>query len=231
MGIFGDSYCVFNIFQQQIASYQGMTLGFQDCRTGRPVGSQFLSGFNGSGIFECYGGTATGMNLGATYSPSQGGWGTCAQANNGKAGNTLAQDIANVDVMFIELGNNDVFGETLGSIADTSSTQSTYGYIRSALEQLIALKPTMRIIWITPNQMTSTASNRAAQIPGITQAIVETCASYGVPVINMYANSGVNAQNASLYLQADGVHLTPLGFTNLYARYINVQLKGLNPID
>jgi hypothetical protein len=231
MGLFGDSYCAFNIFQQQIAAYHGMTLGFQDCRSARPIGSPYLTGVNGNTIFECYGGTATGINLGAAYSPDQGGWGNCAQVNSGTKGNTLAQDIAKVDVMFIELGANDVNYETLGSIADTSSTQSTYGYIRSALEQLIALKPTMRIIWITPNQMTSTTSNLAAQLPGITQAIVETCATYGVPVINMYANSGVTAQNASLYLQPDGIHLTPLGFTNLYARYINMQLKVLNPID
>ena len=231
MGIIGDSYCVFNIFQKPVAAYHGMTLGFQDCRGGRPIGSQTQVGPNASGPFECYGGTATGTNLGTGFSPAQQGWGNCAQITTGTFGNTYAQDIAQVDLMLIQLGANDIYSETLGSLTDTASTQSTYGYIRSLLEQLITIRPTMRIVWVTPNQMTSTDDNRAGQLPGITQAILNVCAQYSVPVINMLANSGITAKNASLYLSSDGIHLNSLGFTNLYERYIETQLQTLNPID
>lgn len=207
-----------------------MTLGFQDCRSARPIANASATVPDTAEFFECYGGSASGVNLGASFS-FRGGWGSCAQANNGVTGHSLAEDLASVDVLFLEGGTNDIYNETLGSITDTASTNSTYGYIRRTLEQLIPLKPSMRIVWITPIQMTAEDSRRADQMPGIVQAILSVCAQYGVPVINMLANSGFSKLNGSVYLQADGIHPNQLGFTNLYARYINAQLAGLNPID
>jgi hypothetical protein len=227
VGIIGDSYCYANVFQQLIAAYHGMTIGFQDCRVNRPIGSTSLT----NTIFECYGGPAFGTN----QKNIDTGWGICGQAspiiNSGTQGNTLAQDLANVDLLYIELGTNDVWGETLGTIMDRATTNSTYGYIRAAIEGLLQIKPTMRIVWITPIQMTSTQGNRSAQMPAITQAIVSVCATYGVPVINMWANSGFAYMNSNLYLQPDGIHPNQLGFTNLYARYIELQTSIINPFD
>jgi lysophospholipase L1-like esterase len=233
MGIFGDSYCGYNIFQQAVATYHGMTLEFQDCRAGRPIG-----GSTTNGIFECYGGSATGKNVGAALSPDGGGWGTCAAANNGTVGNTVAQDIAKVDLILVELGTNDVYNETLGTMADTPTTNSTYGFIKAALNGLSAAKPQMRIVWVEPWQLgdpiitnTATGQSRSAQMPAIALAIEQVCATYGVPVVKLLSESGLNSYNWSIFLQSDLVHPSTVGWNQAYIPAVELRLATISPLD
>ncbi len=235
LGVMGDSYSASfgNIWQLGVEAYHNLIPVFQDARAGRPVG-----GSSTNGIFECYGGTSTGTNVGASVSPGGGGYGNCAAANNGTVGNTLAQDIANVDLMIVEMGTNDVYGETLGTIADSASTASTYGYIKLALNGLLAARPQMRIVWVEPWQVgdstvtnTTSGQTRAQQMPGVAAAIEAVCAQYGVPVVKMLSEAGLNSYNWSIFLNTDLIHPSALGWTKAWIPTVNLRLNNITPLN
>jgi len=131
-------------------------------------------------------------------------------SNTGTTGNTLAQDLANLDCMIVFLGTNDPGPwVALGAAGDSPTTASEYGYINRFATAIHTANPDIRLLFVTPYWSTS---RRASSVP-IVAAITSVASTFDDPVLNLYQNLGFNSLNAAVTLQADGLHpSTPIGF-------------------
>lgn len=214
LGIQGDSFSAGfkNAWQQVVLDRTGMTLVYQDARSGR----QF------SEAFECYGTTTPGTPLGVFNSqiaPNK-----CFRTA-GSDGNTLAQNIAGVDILVIQLGTNDQnHNVPLGFLGDPANAGTFFGNMRWVAENYLAAKPTMRVVFITPPYNKLVTTYTYAQVA---DAEVAYGKSMALPVIDINARGGVNALTAPVLLQADGVHPTSLNFSTYYGPTIAQELTRI----
>lgn len=134
-------------------------------------------------------------------------------------GNTLAQDLANLDVLIIELGTNTP-ANSFGAITDPSTADTVVGNMKQMLDAVFAAAPTLRVFWVLPYQANPAAAAMAtqAQFIALNSIIKQVCMIYGVVAINM-ADVPINPQTWATYLR-DGVHPTDACFANLYGPYI-----------
>ena len=130
-GVQGDSIsAVFgNAWQNVVIARTGMNLVSQDARSGR----------NLTTAFECYGtihaGTAIGVYNIANSPNSCTGPGQTGNIN----GQTLAQNLAKVDIEVIELGTNDQ-NWTLGALGDATTANTFLGNLRWVVETYLQAK-------------------------------------------------------------------------------------------
>jgi lysophospholipase L1-like esterase len=134
-------------------------------------------------------------------------------------GKTLAQNLANVDVLIVELGTNDIW-EQVGSPGDAVNAGTIYGSLRWVCETYLAANPAMHLVLVT-NQFET--GPPVGQMRGVANAEEEYGKSMGIPVINMYNIGGVNAFTASTLLR-DGLHPSDVGFANFYGPVIAQEL-------
>jgi lysophospholipase L1-like esterase len=186
-----------------------MILTSQDARAGRTLPE----------AFECYGVTTPGASLGL-YHVANAATGVCNNYGGSSEGNTLAQNLANVDVLIVELGTNDVF-EPLGASGDPVTAGTFYGNLRWVCETYLAAKPSIRLVLVTV-QYNTNASSYWLRL--YANAEEDYAKSMGIPVINMFNLGGVNAITASTLLR-DGVHPSDLGFANFYGPVIAQELR------
>lgn len=193
-------------YQQFTINALGLTVTKQDARGGRQTNE----------IFENYSNNpATGIGLGGIGIPNDGQVDSENRPFNfitgvngsqelwATPGNTLAQDLANVDLVTVYLGTNDAtLAANIGALGDAIGSGTYYGYLRYAIEGLINAKPSLKIIWITPMFNDASGSSTAA----IVTAQLNICASYGIPVLNQFYNSGINSINVMSVIGSDGVH-------------------------
>ena len=211
VGLQGKTFCVQgasisawydDAWQKVVERRTGMVLGAENARGGRTFAQ----------AFEVYGTTTPGTAL----KVNQGSVGTAiGPFRAGTAGNTLAQDIAGCEVMFIELGTNDQ-GIPIGSLGDATSAGTFFGNVRWVDETYLEANPKLRIVHITPQY------NRIAPLTVTMQyvnAIVAYGGSAGIPVINMLALGGVNDKSAPA-LTRDGTHPSDYGFSHFYGPVI-----------
>jgi len=219
-GAIGDSIsALFNPrWQGPVAAKLGMAHTFNDAYGGRQT----------KNVFDNYGsGDGTGTYSGT---PVTSGWFTGLTT-----GHTLAQDLANVDVMAIFMGTNDggyFTGSTVGTPGDAPSrTGSFCAVIAWVIGILQTANPAMRIVWITPYQFDPSnghgGSGTVAGNTALVNAILGTCYLYGVPVINMQKDSGINSSNWTTALY-DGLHPSTTGFNSFVVPAIYRGLLGYN---
>jgi lysophospholipase L1-like esterase len=211
LGIFGDSItAAFGYtWMPTVATRTNATFGFNDSLSGRET--RF--------VFSNYNNGALKPNDGSGTSP---------------AGHTLAQDLANVDLLLLELGTNDggqFTGNNLGSPTDAPNMNfdATFSAsIAGVITTLLAAKPTLRIVWMTPWQDNPTnghaGCNSLACSQAINQTIVNVCSVYSVPVVNMLTESGINASTWSTYL-LDGVHPSSIGGAKVIGPLVGQKLN------
>ncbi|MFC6644136.1 SGNH/GDSL hydrolase family protein [Granulicella cerasi] len=211
-GVFGDSISAqfANQWQQRVCDITGMTWVMQDARYARYT----------SQIFENYtlsGGVYTRHD--STTSPASNLIGVAT-------GNTLAQDLANVDVLFIELLTNTPTN-TFGSSTDAPGTASAAGDISTALQALFTAKPTLRIVWITPYQANPGAAAMASQsqFVELNTLIKQIATLWGIGIVDGGAIP-INPSTWSTYLR-DGVHPTDSAYQTLYGPCIAAQTLAL----
>lgn len=194
IAIWGDSISsIFaNAWQNVLTTRGGCTVQFQDARPGRLMGQ----------IFECYGNSPTGTNLGVISTP----YGN--YQNTGTVGNTLAQDIAACDIGIIFLGTNN-FGSADGAYGDPSTAATNYGWVKFAIEGVLTAAPGMRLVMVTNQMRTSETIARAEALANIWETVAR---DYAVPVLNLTKVGGCNLITASTLL-ADGLHPSTLGFS------------------
>jgi lysophospholipase L1-like esterase len=190
-----------------------MTVTFQDCQPARLWGDIF-NNYGGGGSQSPTGqGSATGTSTGTGI--SLGGLTT---------GTTVAQDLANVDLLIIALGINDG-GVTLGTHGDPTTAATEYGYIRRGIEGVLAANPAMRLVVCSPYGGVPTHPT-PTQLIAIRQAILDVCNDNGVPMLDLNALLGFNTFNASIMFR-DGLHPSdPLGMDR-YGYTIARQLMTL----
>ena len=216
-GVQGDSYSTnFNFAWQNVVSARtGMTLVSEDAYPGRTFGT----------AFQCYGNPSPGGTLGTftaglTMQPFGGVCGTFMVGETG--GNTLAQNLENVDVEIIELSTNDVISEPLGQLGDPVTAGTFYGDMRWVVENYLGAKPTLRVVLVTIQNL----PNFAPAAGQYADAMVIYGNSMGVPVINMFALGGVNTITAPTLLR-DGVHPSDFAFANFFGPVIAQQVQQL----
>ena len=211
-GVNGDSIASdFNeAWQNLVTSRTGMTLVSQKARRSRRLDQ----------AFEIYGtsipGSALLVNQGSVL--TEGGY-----VSSGTSGNTLAQDIANVDIEVVALGTNDQRKIPLGTLGDSITAGTFYGNMRWVAETYLTAKPSLRLVFVTVqyNQFANPATTRQ-----YVNAMVDYGESMGIPVINMFTRGGVNAISAPV-LTRDGTHPSDFGFANFCGPVIAQALQQI----
>jgi hypothetical protein len=205
-----------NLWQKTVSARTGMSFASQDARPGRKFET----------AFECYGNPAVGgtpltFNTGYVI-PLIGG--TCGIFSLGaKDGNTLAQNLASVDVLIVQLGSNDNATTPMGQLGDSVSAGTFFGNMRWVVETYLTTKPSIRLILVTPQYMNNVPSAITVQY---VNAMVAYGQSIGIPVINMFALGGVNALTYKTLLNGD-VHPSEFGLNNNYGPVIAQAVQQL----
>ncbi len=198
LAILGDSITAANQWQPVVVGRTGATIVFQDARPGRKF----------SDSFECYGAPSVGSAPG-TFQPAGNSY--CQTAGDlSSTGNTLAQNLAMADMLLIRLGTNDQ-NITLGALGDATTAGTFHGNMRWVIETLLAAKPTLRIILITP-ELNHFGSPQAIQ--NVVDAEIAYGNSMGIPVLDLYRTSGNNPLTNSVYTY-DGTHLSNWAYQNV----------------
>ncbi len=212
-GVLGDSisdaYRLGFSWQNVVMTRTGMTLALQDARGGRTFAT----------ALECYGTSTPGTTPGIfhyTYNTNN------CHAPAGTDGNTLAQNLAPVDLEVIELGTND-YVEPIGTLGDSTSANTFYGDMRWVVETLLAAKPSLRIVLVTPEL---NGFQPASVTQQYVQALVNYGASMGLPVINMFALGGLNPLTAPT-LTLDQTHPNAFNYANFYGPVIAQALQQI----
>ena len=210
LGVQGDSISsIFNnAWQNVVLARTGMTLTSQDARPGRTL----------SQAFECYGAITPGATLGVYHTDGS----NCTNYGGTSEGNTLAQNVANVDILIVELGTNDIF-EQVGSLGDPVTAGTVYGSLRWICETYLTANPSMRLVLVT-NQFET--GPPVSEIRGVANAEEDYGHSMGIPVINMFNLGGVNSITAATLLR-DGLHPSDFGFSHFYGPVIAQELLRL----
>lgn len=161
--------------------------------------------------FQSYLNAYNGMTLGVNY---------------GQSGKTTPQicdrlksniaNIANNSTVFIMGGDNDDrLGTPIGTLLPVGSafdTTTLYGALQSAIETLLAAKPTVRIILMTePMGWTYNAEDGMKRVSDlIPNAYRKTAEQYGLPLIDLWAKSGINELTRETYYADKPVSLNTL---------------------
>nr|WP_228711429.1 SGNH/GDSL hydrolase family protein [Klebsiella pneumoniae] len=160
----------------------------------------------------------TGMRQIANYGVPGQGVRTMADSLN-------ATTIDAMDFISILGGTNDYGGNRrLGTIADAradyddTTVKSFYYDVFFVLNKIYTLKPAVRVMFSTPmkrgafeSQPVYPAANSAGfTLPQYVQAIKEVCALFSVPVCDLFAESGLNLYNLSVYT-GDNLHPNAAG--------------------
>jgi hypothetical protein len=214
----GDSISAIlgNQWQKVVTSRTGMPQVNQDARPGRRFDT----------ALECYGNPAVGGTVGvftASYvAPGMGA--NCGVFGFGSVdGATLAQNMANVDLLVVELGTNDNTAVPVGQFGDATTAGTFFGNMRWVIETYQKANAAMRIVMVTPQYMNNIPSATTVQY---VNAMVAYGNSVGVPVINMFALGGVNSTNYQTLLQ-DDVHPSNFGINNFYGPVIAQALQQI----
>ena len=208
-GVTGTS---FTYWQQYLCSLLGMTWTFNDGLAGRGYYNLFT---NYPGI------SLSNMSAASTGSSSNGG----VNGGSTTSGTTLAEDLANVDVLLLWNGDNDYGTKALGNPGDTASANTNYGDLDNALAIIFTAKPTIRVMLIDHGY-----AGRTFGIAGY-QAIrtwLQTGGQYyGAGVMDMLSISGLNPLTWSSWQNNDSslyLHPTNAG----WAHYVPIMARNLN---
>lgn len=151
--------------------------------------------------------------------------------NQGVSGATMPQILTkvkaktytNVDIVSITSGANDTKnGVTLGTISAIGSTfaeDTFYGALQSAVEYILTQKPSIKIVLFTPIKGTIYPDTDIST--DFVTAIKNVGNLYGLPVCDLYNQSGINKLTYSVYMNdtADTqdyiLHPTKAGFKRM----------------
>ncbi|MBB5066134.1 hypothetical protein [Granulicella mallensis] len=182
----GDSRLGQSSITNGFCAASGCNLAGLDARAGRAF----------SQIFEMYGNDpVNGTNQGFTSTVANPTTGQQAQTyhNSGTIGNTLAQDLATMEMVIIALGTN--FDSPTGTYVDTSATASMCGYLRRAIEGYLQANPFARLILIAPQH---NSFQQDVNVNAWNALETQIANDYGVPVLNEHATGQFSAYMATL---------------------------------
>ena len=104
----------------------------------------------------------------------------------------------------------DIYAESGGAIAIPSST-TFCGGLHDAIQAVYAKCPTAQVVIITPPQKSSgwTKNNVGKYLYEYADAIKDVAKLYGIPVVDQFANCGINPVMSAMkskYFNSDGTH-------------------------
>lgn len=128
-------------------------------------------------------------------------------------------------MVYIAAGTNDLTQNvalgTIGTVAQTAFNRNTfYGAYRSTIEYILASNPKVKLFLATPLQRNAnsytveTANGNGLKLGDYRTAILALGAFYGVPVLDVYAISGITDRTLSTFT-GDGLHPNDAGFDRL----------------
>lgn len=128
-------------------------------------------------------------------------------------------------MVYIAAGTNDLTQNvalgSIGTVAQTTFDRNTfYGAYRSTIEYILASNPKVKLFLATPLQRNAngfsveTANGNGLKLGDYRTAILALGAFYGVPVLDMYAISGITGRTLSTFT-GDGLHPNDAGFDRL----------------
>ena len=143
--------------------------------------------------------------------------------------------LRNANLITVFGGTNDYGrGKPLGSMSDPATKDTFYGNLKAVIEKLEQSKPQeARIVFFTPlkraaykNQPVYPHVNAAGyKLEDYVQAIKDVCAASSIPVIDLFAKSGLNPRNIAMYTR-DGLHPNKAGYVKI-SRVMSDQLNRL----
>lgn len=167
-------------------------------------------------------GISTHVNAGVSGRPMANG------TTPGVGTNTTgkAQTYTTHDLVIIAAGSNDFRLDvplgTLGAIGDTVFDATTfYGAYRDLVEYILTAKPTIRIVLFTPLPRTSEGydvnyTNPAGhKLIDYVNAVKAVGQMYGLPVCDMFANSGFTNLTFATYLRDSALHPNNAGYARM----------------
>lgn len=163
--------------------------------------------------------------FGAVVNLGRSGAGFANGTANGNGINYVVRNnevnIANADLIILEGCTNDFklnveIGD-VGNIGASFDTSRFTGALQDSIEYIYSVNPKARILCICdPHRnnggYTSFTTNTAGyKLTDYISRMVAVCEMYSVPVVNWYAESGINMLNLSHYLK-DGLHPNDNGY-------------------
>lgn len=213
----GDSIAAIfgNQWQKVVLQRTGMYQVSQDARPARKFAD----------ALECYGNPPVGGTPGV-FDPTfvmPNGYPCSTFTYGWTSGNTLAQNMAGVDVLIVDLGTNDNGVTPVGQLGDSTTAGTYFGNMRWVLESYTKANPAMHILLVTPQYMNAIPNATTLQY---VNAIVAYGNSVGIPVLNMFSQGGANAVNYQT-LMRDNVHPSDFGFASFYGPAIAQTLQQI----
>ena len=210
IGVLGDSISTafYQAWQNVVLARTGAQLVYQDSRAGRSFDS----------ALECYGSPRVGGTIGTfNHNITDPAFGPicAAPGDTGNTdGNTLAQNLANVDLLIVYLGTNDIGLSQqgrLGTITDAPGPATFYSQMQWVITALLTANPHMRLVMVTDEYNTW---NAASDTRAIADAEVAYGQSMGIPVLNLFEKGGSNPLTVGAYSR-DGLHPSDWAFTHV----------------
>ncbi|MBO4327551.1 MAG: SGNH/GDSL hydrolase family protein [Clostridia bacterium] len=126
------------------------------------------------------------------------------------------------DLIFVLGGTNDFHvGAPLGTPQDPPCRTTFCGAVKLVCETLRRDHPDALIVFATPTRRTAPPGSGIPDKNGIglslgdyRQAIIDVCAQYGIPVLDLYTVSRISEETAERYL-SDGLHPNTAGFEQM----------------
>lgn len=118
-------------------------------------------------------------------------------------GGSFAAWLSTLDLLVIWLGTNDGHsGRPIGTLADAYTAGSFHGDINFLLDAVQTMQPLLPVLVVTPHQTKGWYSYATGR--SFADAIQQNCASRGIPVLDLYAESGISPLTFDTMLRDDG---------------------------
>ena len=167
----------------------------------------------------------------------------CVQFNYGISGNTLASNDGegfveryksiNPDcrVIVVYGGSNDYYNNVALGSPDSTKKDEFYGGLKKLCSGLKESYPDANIVFLTPlpgefgGMHNSSNNETGSSMWDYVDAMQKVCAKYDIPVIDLYHNFSINADNYDSYT-SDGIHPNEEGHS-LIAKAVEKYIKSL----
>lgn len=167
----------------------------------------------------------------------------CVQFNYGISGNTLASNggegfverykSINPDcrVIVVYGGSNDYYNNVALGSPDSTRKDEFYGGLKKLCSGLKESYPDANIVFLTPlpgefgGMHNSSNNETGSSMWDYVDAMQKVCAKYDIPVIDLYHNFNINADNYDSYT-SDGLHPNEEGHS-LIAKAVEKYIKSL----
>ncbi|ATD56926.1 hypothetical protein BTM21_03865 [Clostridium chauvoei] len=152
--------------------------------------------------------------------------------------NVTSEQIDNADLISIMVCMNDFGGNTpIGSINDKTD-DTFYGSIYMAIKKILEQKPDVRLMFVIPHNPGQhdnyfnkiNKKNKAEQhyYYEYVDAVEKSCRYYGIPVVNLYSECGLNEFNQSYFFNSADDHVHPnKKLHDIFARIISSKIKSI----